>query len=190
MTNLNWGEIKMNNLQFKVRDLENRETGIHQIVCDATDLSLEVEDINFIHPISGVVKVFKQNAQVYVTAQLSTEIEIECGRCLEIFETTLNPTFEVQYRQTSDPEKDGWFDEDLGIRYYAGEYINIAEDIYQAVMVEIPLWPICSEACQGLCPQCGHNLNLGNCHCQKTKQISPQFAVLQELLSRTKQAAG
>ena len=173
-----------------MKDIENRETIIHQIVCDAIDLSLEVEDVKFIHPINGLVKLFRQNTQVYVTAQLSTEIEIECGRCLEIFETTLNVNSEMQYRPTSDPEKVSWLDEDLGVRYYTGEHINIAEDIYQAVMVEIPLWPICSEDCKGLCSQCGHNLNLGNCNCHTLEQKSPQFAVLQELLNDTKQAAG
>jgi uncharacterized protein len=190
MTNLNQGEIEMNNLQFKVRDIENRENVIHQIVCNAKDLSLEVEDVNFIHPINGVVKFFRQNTQVYVTAQLKTEIEVECGRCLEIFETDLNANFEMQYRLTSDPEKEGWLDEDLGVRYYTGEYIDITEDIYQAVVVEIPLWPVCSEDCQGLCPQCGHNLNLGNCHCQPLVEKSHQFSALQELLNRTKKAAG
>jgi uncharacterized protein len=190
MTNSNWGEVKMNNLQFKVRDIEDRETEVHQIFCDATDLSLEVEDVNFIHPINGVVKLFRQNTQVYVTAQLKTEIEIECGKCLEKFEATLNASFEVQYRITSDPEKVDWLDEDLGVRYYTGEHINIAEDVYQALVVEIPLWPICSEDCRGLCPQCGHNLNLGDCNCQPLEPKSPQFAVLQELLERAEHAAG
>jgi uncharacterized protein len=84
----------------------------------------------------------------------------------------------------------GWLDEDLGVRYYTGEDINIAEDIYQALMVEIPLWAICSEDCQGLCQQCGHNLNRGDCDCQPLEPKSPQFAVLQELLNRTKKAVG
>ncbi|HIE27460.1 TPA: DUF177 domain-containing protein [Candidatus Poribacteria bacterium] len=180
----------MNNLQFKVRDIENGETVIHQVVCNATDLSLEVEEVNFIHPISGWVKFFRQNAQVYVTAQLSTEIEVECSRCLQIFETTLKARFEVQYRPTSDPEQEGWLDEDLGVRYYTGEYINITEDIYQAMMVEIPLWPICLEECKGLCQRCGHNLNLGNCNCHQLEGKSPQFAVLEELLKQTKQVTG
>jgi uncharacterized protein len=180
----------MKNLQFKVRDIEDGETVSHQIVCNTTDLSLEVEEVKFIHPISGWVKCFRQNAQVYVTAQLSTEIEVECSRCLEIFETTLKFRFEMQYRPTSDPEQEGCLDEDLGIRYYTGEYINIAEDIYQAVMVEIPLWPICSEDCKGLCQQCGHNLNWGNCSCHQFERKSPQFAVLEELLKQTKQVTG
>jgi len=180
----------MNDLQFNVLDIEDRETKVHQIVFNAADLSWEVEDVNFIHPISGAVKLFRQNTQIYVTAQLKTEIEIECGKCLEEFETTLNASLEVQYRTTSDSEKAGWLDEDVGVKYYTGEHINIVEDIYQAMMVEMPLWPICSEDCRGLCQQCGHNLNLGDCHCQKLAPKSPKFAVLQELLNRTKQAAG
>lgn len=39
---------------------------------------------------------------------------------------------------------------------------------------------LCSEDCQGLCPQCGANLNLGPCSCKK--EPDPRLAVLAKLL--------
>jgi uncharacterized protein len=161
---------------------------LNQIFCDITNINLEVDDVNFIHPISGFVKLFRQNIQVYATVELSTEIEVECGRCLEKFYTTIKGHFEVQYRLTYSPDKDGWLDEDLGVRYYMGEYIDITEDICQAIVVEIPLWPVCSEDCKGLCPQCGHNLNLGDCNCIPIAKRPSQFAALGELLDHPRQA--
>jgi uncharacterized protein len=37
--------------------------------------------------------------------------------------------------------------------------------------------PLCSEACKGLCPQCGTNLNRGSCECQN-KWHDPRFEKL------------
>jgi uncharacterized protein len=34
-----------------------------------------------------------------------------------------------------------------------------------AVMLELPLAPLCSEDCLGLCPQCGANRNETSCTC-------------------------
>ncbi len=188
----------MNKLQFEMKDIENGATVKHQVIYDAAEMDLEVDaegfardsttDATFIHPISGKVQLFRQGEHVYVTAELSTVVEVECGRCLEIFETMLNAHFGVQYRPTSDPEQVGWWDESEGIRYYFDENIDITEDVLQAVVVEIPLWPICSEDCKGLCSQCGHNLNLGDCSCIRWPRKYSQFAALEELLPPPKQA--
>ena len=35
-----------------------------------------------------------------------------------------------------------------------------------ALIVDLPLQPLCDEDCQGLCPQCGKNLNDGPCGCE------------------------
>jgi uncharacterized protein len=45
----------------------------------------------------------------------------------------------------------------------------------------IPMKPLCTPNCQGLCPQCGVNLNIESCTCEKTS-IDPRLAVLKELL--------
>jgi uncharacterized protein len=40
---------------------------------------------------------------------------------------------------------------------------------------------LCDEACRGLCPHCGANLNLGPCACPAEEDESP-FAALSSLL--------
>jgi uncharacterized protein len=47
------------------------------------------------------------------------------------------------------------------------------EQIYLA----LPLKPLCSEACLGLCPQCGQNRNRAACDCQR-EAIDPRLAPL------------
>jgi uncharacterized protein len=41
--------------------------------------------------------------------------------------------------------------------------------------------PLCDDACKGLCPQCGRNLNEGTCDCQPDTS-DDRFSALRQLL--------
>jgi uncharacterized protein len=43
--------------------------------------------------------------------------------------------------------------------------------------------PLCVEACRGLCPQCGINLNTGTCTCD-VRWEDPRLAALKSLVRR------
>jgi len=48
-----------------------------------------------------------------------------------------------------------------------------------AVLLELPLAPLCSEDCRGLCPTCGANRNLEACACEAP--TDPRWAALDGL---------
>ena len=48
-----------------------------------------------------------------------------------------------------------------------------------AVLLELPLAPLCSEDCRGLCPQCGINRNVADCECVPAGD--PRWSVLDTL---------
>ena len=43
--------------------------------------------------------------------------------------------------------------------------IDLVPLITAALLVEVPLVPLCDDDCEGLCLQCGKNLNEGPCEC-------------------------
>jgi uncharacterized protein len=43
---------------------------------------------------------------------------------------------------------------------------------------------LCGEGCRGLCPECGANLNEGDCHCSD-EQVDSHWSALKELKSNT-----
>ena len=51
----------------------------------------------------------------------------------------------------------------------------------------LPMKPLCSEGCKGLCPQCGTNLNAASCDCSPAWK-DPRLARLQVLLDRNKES--
>lgn len=43
--------------------------------------------------------------------------------------------------------------------------IDLKEDVRQSLFLSVPAKSLCRADCQGLCPQCGKNLNEGPCSC-------------------------
>ena len=46
-----------------------------------------------------------------------------------------------------------------------GDELDLEPLARDAVLLELPLAPLCSEDCRGLCPQCGANWNTEPCDC-------------------------
>ncbi|WP_369128232.1 YceD family protein [Paenibacillus larvae] len=66
----------------------------------------------------------------------------------------------------------------------AGEdYIDLSPYILENVMVSLPYAPLCKEACKGLCPNCGTNLNHQQCGCE-TDKIDPRLAGLADFFEK------
>jgi uncharacterized protein len=52
--------------------------------------------------------------------------------------------------------------------YFKGDEIDIDPYVFEEVMLNLPIKTLCSDACKGMCPVCGKNLNNGDCRCEKT----------------------
>jgi uncharacterized protein len=46
-----------------------------------------------------------------------------------------------------------------------GPEIDLTQAVVDQVVLALPLQPRCRDACKGLCPCCGYDLNLGQCGC-------------------------
>lgn len=54
--------------------------------------------------------------------------------------------------------------------------------IEQALLLELPLVPLCADDCKGICPRCGANLNEGPCSCAEAAPAEDgPFAALRNL---------
>jgi len=52
--------------------------------------------------------------------------------------------------------------------------------MHEQFVLSLPMKPLCSEGCKGLCPVCGTNLNRNTCDCKPVWE-DPRFAALREL---------
>ena len=156
-------------LVFSVKDLRHEDFKEYKTLVPSEPLGLTYEEAKFINPLSCNVGLFRQGGDnIYVTADVDTTVLVECRRCINPFEVDITTTLDLLFSigdESSEPDED---DE----RYYDGETLDISEDIRRALVLEIPTWSLCSEACKGLCPECGADLNAAECSCEMTDEIS------------------
>ncbi|HUY85573.1 MAG TPA: DUF177 domain-containing protein [Acidimicrobiales bacterium] len=82
----------------------------------------------------------------------------ECARCLEVAYGHL----EAHVRELFEPGG-GAFDKET---YPLGDdWVDLEPMVRDACMLELPLRPLCSPNCKGLCSECGTNLNEHSCDC-------------------------
>jgi uncharacterized protein len=126
--------------------------------------------------ISVHVSVY-QSAESYTFAgNISTKLNLNCDRCLELFEKTINYNFEVIYTSEEEVDKD---DHIMFLPPQEVE-IDLKPYVYDTIMLNIPFKKVCSDTCKGMCASCGENLNHHACTCSKDK-IDPRWDSLKEL---------
>ena len=64
-----------------------------------------------------------------------------------------------------------------------GDHLDLEPLARDAVVLGLPLAPLCREECRGLCPSCGANLNEGDCACEPGLN-DPRWAALDALRDR------
>jgi uncharacterized protein len=118
--------------------------------------------------VQGEVRLIRTNRGIVAKSKLHTEVEVTCSRCLGLFSCPLTLDIEEEYFPTADvvsgaslplPEEPGCFTID------EHHVLDLTEAIRQYILLAIPMKPLCRENCAGLCPICGHDLNLGPCDC-------------------------
>ena len=88
---------------------------------------------------------------VLVTGTAGAPLTAECGRCLEPLTDRL--TVDVQELFGYEPAPD-----DAEAPTLDGDLIDLTELLRDAVVLALPLNPVCADDCAGLCPGCGGKL--------------------------------
>ncbi len=114
---------------------------------------------------------------VLVTGTVSGETEGQCSRCLEPVDGTVT-VFLTELFAYPDSETEQTTDAD-DVHRLVDDRLDLEQSIIDAVALELPMSPLCSEDCEGLCPECGVRLAVaepGHAH----EQIDPRWAALRD----------
>ena len=151
------------------------------------EVSMGDEDAyRVVAPVQLAFEIHKDKDRFRLAGTVRTELELGCSRCLEPFRLPVDQAFELRYlpqaEASTEPESEV-ADEDLETSFYRDEQIDLNELLREQFYLALPMKPLCAEACRGLCPQCGTNLNTGTCDCEPVWD-DPRLAALRELKSR------
>jgi len=103
---------------------------------EGSDLELEVQ-------LEGVTE------GVLVTATVQAPLAGECARCLE----PVSSTTQVWFRELF-----GYEANEEGGYLLDGDLLDLEPALRDALVLELPLAPLCAEDCPGLCVECGVRL--------------------------------
>jgi uncharacterized protein len=92
---------------------------------------------------------------VLVTGTAVAPLTGECARCLDPLTTSTGVSFQELYRYLPDPGED---ENDVEERFLDGDLLDLEPAFRDAVVLALPLSPLCSEDCPGLCAECGAKL--------------------------------
>lgn len=118
---------------------------------------------------------------IEVAGTVTVPWHAECRRCLaEVHGTTTAGVRELYAPpgRTGAEVEAGAEDEETYT--LTGEVLDLAPLVRDAVLLGLPLAPLCDEACAGLCPTCGAALAAGPCGCAPAP-ADPRWAALDAL---------
>lgn len=116
---------------------------------------------------------------ILVRGTVDVDLELPCSRCLEpqrvehtaaVAELFLDP----RRVEAQDDEDSYRIDDDLA-------HLDLTAMLHDTVIMEIPVQLLCQEACAGLCPVCGANLNETDCGHRPEQAPDPRWARLADL---------
>jgi len=152
-------------------------------------LSEEIEDIDkdlrVVAPLEGTLALIRTADGVLVSASLETVVELECSRCLEPFTMKVELEIEEEFEPSVDVHTGAKLPvlatEVDATTVDEHHVLDLTEVARQSIFLALPLNPVCTRDCAGLCPVCGQNLNQRVCQCV-TETTDPRLEVLRQLL--------
>jgi uncharacterized protein len=107
-------------------------------------------------------------------ATLAGGVTLECVRCLEAFPLALSFDFHLLFVRGEEQRHAGETQlqpADCDLFPCPEGKVDLEAIAREQIYLHLPLKPICSGACQGLCQVCGDNLNRGPCRCGKPATV-------------------
>jgi uncharacterized protein len=138
-------------------------------------------------PVKGEVEFLRTNRGILVRAKLRLVEPEACSRCLKPLQETLPIEFEEEFLATVDvrsgqPLEEPPEEEDFLIDEH--HMLDLTEAIRQYREASAEMQPLCKPDCRGLCPNCGQDLNEGDCECGAAP-VDSRWSALAGLLPNT-----
>ena len=145
------------------------------------------DDVASVGAVSMALTIQQSGEEYFVQGSVAAPVAVECARCLVSFDLPLEgqvdfivTTAEVREQQRAEAVDS----EDYVVVEGNTLVADLSDIVRQALLLELPMKPVCGDDCKGLCPQCGVNRNEVSCDCQAA-EIDPRWEGLKKLKSES-----
>jgi uncharacterized protein len=115
---------------------------------------------------------------VEVSGRVSAPFTGACRRCGRTLGGEVVSEVREVYRPRSARERHG--DEDEETYELGADHLDLAPMVRDAILLDLPIAPLCQDECRGLCDRCGADLNVGPCDCP-SERVDDRWAALDVL---------
>ena len=156
------------------------------LTVEDTDIPLFSDNPGFLKSVHIQGTVSSMQQEYLFQGTLNATFQSTCDRCLEpasaessvvvgwIYEPGTPKDVMEEFAASDDAEYDDAFndtEEAEEVKYYDGVTIDLTSAIAEEILLVIPNKIYCTEKCNGLCPQCGINLNASTCNCTPEPEL-------------------
>ncbi len=149
----------------------------------ANEFDQFAEDVTKVNTVRAELAIQRSEEEYFCQGKVFAAYQIECSRCLQQYEHLIKQKTDFVICSESYHEKiseDRIDDEDYVFFTGSDLRVDIADQVRQVLVLSVPMMPLCSDECSGLCTQCGTNLNKSKCECDNEK-IDPRWEELKKL---------
>lgn len=117
----------------------------------------------------------RQTKSIVIEGNIHADVILRCVKCLSLFHKIINTNFSVVLEpyDKSTPVKHSIAKAELDAEFYIKDEFDPETVVFEQVMLNLPIYPLCKPDCKGLCIYCGTNLNENPDHiCKKEDNIS------------------
>jgi len=161
-------DIPAEGREFTVDDPELWAAGLREFHMEYTP----------VEPLSATFRVVPRERAVQVTGSLTGRVETPCDRCAAPAGVDVRQEFDLFEEEPHAGEES--VEPALLRRKGRTLELDVAALLWEEFVLALPVKPLCSEGCLGLCPDCGKDLNAGPCPCGKS-DLDPRMAALRGL---------
>lgn len=130
----------------------------------ALDLALAIGQAAPTDDVVVTARATSGTDDVEVQCRIEVPWQGECRRCLAPAHGITVVEVDERYRPSGSGHVAGARDEGDVIAV-DGDQIDLVPTIRETIMIELPVAPLCSADCAGICPVCGVDRNVSTCDC-------------------------
>jgi len=116
-------------------------------------------------------RLLKSGNDYFLRGNLQGTLETTCARCLEPARLAVDAPVAVTF-VSSDAAAADVEDDDPDVIKFAGNEIDVSDEIRDEILLALPVGPLCGPDCRGLCSVCGGNRNVTPCECEEQQRMA------------------
>jgi uncharacterized protein len=125
-------------------------------------------DVHYEGAVEARFSVTRNLDNLLIRGKASGVMAGECYRCAVPFQTPVSVELTVYAERAPDGGTRGLdreLESDQYLCFHDGSRLELGQEVREALILAVPIQPLCRPDCRGICPGCGADLNVEACRC-------------------------